>query len=51
MNTYFIADLYFRYKNYLTFDNRPFNTIDEHDSEFVRRWNETIGFDDDVCIR
>ena len=50
MNTYFIADLHFSHKNCLAFDNRPFKTIEEHDAELIRRWNETVGFDDDVWI-
>lgn len=49
---YFIADLHqhFSHKNCLSFDNRPFKTIEEHDTELIRRWNETVGFDDDVWI-
>lgn len=47
MNTYFIADLHFSHENCLSFDNRPFKTIEEHDTELIRRWNETVGFDDD----
>lgn len=48
--TYFISDLHFGHTNCLAFDNRPFKTIEENDSEIIRRWNETVGIDDDVWI-
>ena len=48
--TYFISDLHFSHENCLSFDNRPFKTIEEHDAELVRRWNDVVGFDDDVWI-
>lgn len=47
---YFISDLHFGHKNVLTFDNRPFNTIEEHDEYLINAWNETVGIDDDVYI-
>ena len=49
MNLY-IADLHFGHKNCLAFDNRPFKTIEEHDEEIIRRWNEKVGIDEDVWI-
>lgn len=36
--------------NALAFDNRPFNTIEEHDDYIVNKWNETVNNDDDVYI-
>ena len=47
---YFISDLHFGHKNCLAFDNRPFNTIEEHDEYIIKSWNETVGIDDDVYI-
>lgn len=47
---YFISDLHFGHKNCMAFDNRPFKSIEEHDAELIRRWNETVGMDDDVYI-
>lgn len=47
---YFIADLHFGHKNCLAFDNRSFKTIEEHDEELIKRWNDTVGIEDDVYI-
>ena len=47
---YFISDLHLGHKNVLSFDNRPFKTIEEHDNTIVKNWNNTVGIDDDVYI-
>ena len=47
---YFISDLHFGHQNCLAFDNRPFNTIKEHDQYIIDKWNEVVGIDDDVYI-
>ena len=47
---YFISDLHFGHVNCLAFDNRKFNTIEEHDEAIIKNWNETVGIDDDVYI-
>ena len=47
---YFISDLHFGHVNCLAFDNRPFNTIVEHDEYIIKAWNETVNIDDDVYI-
>ena len=48
--TFFISDLHFGHINCLAFDNRPFITIEEQDNEIIKRWNETVGIDDEVWI-
>ncbi len=48
--TFYISDLHFGHINCLTYDNRPFRNIEEHDNELIRRWNETVGVDDEVWI-
>lgn len=50
MAQYFIADTHFGHKNILKFDNRNFETIEEHDNTLIKNWNNTVGADDDVFI-
>lgn len=47
---YFISDLHFGHKNCLAFDNRPFNSIEEHDEYIINAWNQTVNNDDNVYI-
>lgn len=47
---YFVSDLHFGHVNCLSFDNRPFTSIEEHDETIIKNWNETIGMEDDVYI-
>lgn len=47
---YYIADLHFGHKNALSFDSRPFKSIEEHDQALIDNWNNTVGMDDDVYI-
>lgn len=47
---YFIADLHFGHKNGLSYDGRPFKTIEENDEIIIKNWNETVGIDDDVYL-
>lgn len=46
----FISDLHFGHKNVLSFDNRPFKTIEEHDEAIIQAWNQHVDIDDDVWI-
>lgn len=48
--TFYISDLHFGHVNCLGFDNRPFKNIEEHDNELIKRWNESVGIDDEVWI-
>ena len=47
---FYISDTHFSHKNCLAFDNRPFKTIEEMDSEMIRRWNAAVNNDDHVYI-
>lgn len=47
---FFISDLHFGHENCLDFDNRPFKTIEEHDNALIERWNNAVGYDDDVYL-
>ena len=46
----FIADLHLGHKNMLSFDSRPFETIEENDNFIIDNWNYTVDFNDDVYI-
>jgi calcineurin-like phosphoesterase family protein len=57
MNYYFSADWHIGHSNILKYDNRPFETIEEHDQEILRLYNETVNKSDtfyflgDFCFR
>ena len=47
---FYISDLHFGHVNAMNFDSRNFKNIEEHDAELIKRWNESVGIDDDVYI-
>lgn len=51
---FFIGDTHFGHKGIITFsgtkDYRQFATIEEHDAELVRRWNNVVGKNDTVYV-
>lgn len=47
---YYISDLHFGHRNCITFDNRPFNTVDEMDEVLINNWNKKVNNDDEVYI-
>lgn len=40
---FFTSDLHFGHENVLSFDNRPFETVEEMDDELIKRWNDKVG--------
>lgn len=46
----YIADTHFGHGNILRFDNRPFSTVDEMESELVNRWAMAVEPKDTVYI-
>ena len=38
-NFYFVSDLHLSHKNILKYDNRPFNSIEEHDQSIINNIN------------
>lgn len=46
----FIGDMHFGHANVLKFDNRPFESIEEHDAALIERWNKKVNKDDDVYV-
>lgn len=47
---YYTADLHFGHKKILKMDERPFQTIEEHDEYLVKSWNDRVRPEDDVYI-
>lgn len=50
INTFFIADTHFRHNKILEYEkeNRPFSSIEEHDEELIKRWNEVVKPNDNI---
>lgn len=50
--TFFISDTHFSHKGIITFTKtkpfRPFETIEEHDQELIKRWNSVVTNKDTV---
>lgn len=54
--TFFIGDTHFGHRNIINYsakyrlreDGKPFETIEEHDEELVRRWNSVVGVKDKI---
>jgi len=42
--TFFIGDTHFNHKRIIEFEasTRPFSTVEDHNAELVRRWNEAV---------
>ena len=47
---YFISDLHFGHKNVLSYDNREFKSIEEHNEYLIKQWNSVVGIEDEVYI-
>ena len=50
MSIFFIADTHFGDERILRYENRPFKSVDEMNSEIVKRWNESVKGDDSVYL-
>lgn len=48
--TRYISDLHFGHTNCLAYDNREFNTVEEHDEYIIKQWNSVVDPNDDVWI-
>lgn len=53
-NVFFIGDTHFGHKGIINFNEtrpfRPFDSIEEHDFELIRRWNDVVGSKDKVYM-
>ena len=54
MTTFFIGDTHFGHKGIIKFDStkeyRPFDTIEEHDAELIKRWNNVVSKNDKIFM-
>lgn len=39
---FFTSDTHFRHENIIKYCARPFSSVEEHDEELIRRWNEAV---------
>lgn len=47
---FYIADTHFGHENIIRFANRPYNSIDEMNSDFISKWNSKVKPDDTVYV-
>jgi len=47
---YYIADTHFGHENIISFDNRPFKTVEDMTEEIVSRWNKRVSAGDTVYV-
>jgi calcineurin-like phosphoesterase family protein len=47
---FFVSDTHFGHRGIITYEAnfRPFENMEEHDEELIKRWNETVRDDDKV---
>lgn len=45
---YYISDTHFYHENIIKYCNRPFNSVDEMNSELIKRWNLVVKPEDEV---
>ena len=50
MKVLFTGDLHLGHENVITFDNRPFESVEEMDAELIRRWNNKVDKGDLVYV-
>lgn len=47
---FYISDLHFSHKNVLSFDNRPFSSLEEMEQVLVSNWNSRVEKNDEVYV-
>lgn len=47
---FYISDLHFGHKNILSYDNRPFFSVEEMNEKLIENWNKVVSDNDEVYI-
>ena len=47
---YFTADLHFGHSNVISYENRPFQTVEEMDGALIQNWNRRVSPEDEIFI-
>ena len=50
LNTFFIADWHYGHNNIISYDDRPFRSVEEMNEELIKRWNNKVSKGDLVYI-
>lgn len=50
MSIFITSDTHFGHQRGFLYEPRGFSSIEEHDEEIIKRWNETVGSEDDVYL-
>lgn len=50
MKKFFISDWHYGHENIISYDDRPFHSLEEMNAELVSRWNCAVGKGDSVYI-
>lgn len=50
MEIYIIADMHFGDRFILSYENRPFKSVEEMDQTIIENWNRTVGSEDVVYV-
>lgn len=50
MKNFYTSDLHLHHKNVISFEQRPFEDLEEMHNELIERWNKKVGAEDKVYI-
>lgn len=50
MEVYLTSDLHFGHKNIIKYENRNYDSVEEMDIDYIKKWNETVKPEDFIYI-